>query len=168
MSLKGLIETYKDTSLDEVTVEEVLDDLQELESLYKPKDVPQYVADWYEENKSYFENNLFGAATKALVHYMEGKLSKFEKWLVDSETEPFKTLVSMHQFGYTVNKDTKYTVKFKFIKSYLNLDTKTDEWFPANKEEIGSIKTKFTKGELESYGLDVFDNPMFEVEEVEE
>lgn len=44
MSLKGLIETYKDMSLDEVTVEEVLDDLQELESLYKPEDVPQYVA----------------------------------------------------------------------------------------------------------------------------
>lgn len=168
MSLKGLIETYKDMSLDEVTVEEVLDDLQELESLYKPEDVPQYVANWYEENKSNLEIELFCAISETLEHNKEGKLSKFEKWLIDSDTEPFKTLVNMQQFGYTVSKATKYTVKFKFIKSYLNLDTKTDEWFPANKEEIGSIKTKFTKEELESYDLDVFYNPMFEVEEVEE
>lgn len=99
---------------------------------------------------------------------MEGKLSRFEKWLVDSETEPFKTLVNMHQFGYTVSKATKYIVKFKFIERYLNLDTASGKWFPADAQETEDVKTKFTKRELESYDLDVFDNPMFEVEEVEE
>ena len=45
MTLSKLIKEYKEMCLEDVPVEEVLEDLQKLEGIYKPKDVPQFVAD---------------------------------------------------------------------------------------------------------------------------
>lgn len=170
MDVKKIIKKYEKLSNDcfyTVNTSEVLRDMKQLEVMHKPV-VKQYIADWYEENKNYLETNLFCAISEALEHNREGKLSKFEKWLFDKDTEPFKVLVNMHQFGYIVDNSTKYTIKFKFIESYLNLDLENFEWFPSDNYDSGSIKTKFTKEELEMYGLDVFNNPLVEVEEVEE
>lgn len=49
----------------------------------------------------------------------------------------------------------------------LNFDKGSNRWIFVDDHEVGSYRTHHTKGELEAGGLgDVFDNPMFEVEEV--
>lgn len=63
MVLSELIKEYKEMCLEDVPVEEVLEDLQKLEGIYKPKDVPQFVVDWYEEYKDNLEYNIWDKTT---------------------------------------------------------------------------------------------------------
>lgn len=67
-------------------------------------EVPQFVADWYEERKDDFETELFWCISLLPDDCSSADLSVFDNWLVDEQTKPFQTLVNMHQFGYTVKK----------------------------------------------------------------
>lgn len=63
--------------------------------------------------------------------------------------------------GYTVEKEPKYTVKFKATKQYLCNDDLGPHFDP-------SFRTNFTKSDLEKLGLGwVFDCEGIEIEEVE-
>lgn len=76
----------------------------------------------------------------------------------------FQTLVNMHQFGYEVEREPKYTVKIKAVNQYLLRNT--DEDFLGFVQS--RLKSKFTRKELEEAGFGwVFDCPGMEVEEVE-
>ena len=132
--------------------------------------VPQFVADWYEANKDDFETKLFRAIDLIPSDYEEGDLSEFEEWLVDEHTAPFQTLVNMHQFGYEVEKEKRYLVKIKGVACpYLNHDTINELWFYNQKIEGAYTKTQHTRKQLEEAGFgEVFNSPLFEVEEVEE
>ena len=126
--------------------------------------VPQFVADWYEEHKDDFEGSLFRCIDCMPSLYEKGELNDFEEWVVDSGTKPFQTLVNMHQFGYTVEKEPKYTVKIKSVNQYLVRNT--DEDFLGFLQS--RLKSKFTRKELEDADLGwVFDCPGIEIEEVE-
>ena len=171
MVLSELIKEYKDMSLDEVTVEEVLDDLQELESLYKPKDVPQYVADWYEEHKDNLEYNIWDW----MKYNLEPKKREnviFSRWLGKTTNNPIETLVKMKLYGYTVEKEKRYLVKMKGISSNIcYLNRVGNKWIIAGiNEHTGmNIYTKHTKKELEEAGFGwIFSCEGIEVEEVEE
>jgi len=134
--------------------------------------VPQFVADWYEENKDDFETGLFCSIDLIPSCYEEGELSDFEEWLVDEHTKPFQTLVNMHQFGYTVEKEKRYLVKIIGItnyNSYLNYHKGENKWTIESRVETDAIRTGHTRKELEqaSFGW-VFDCPGIEIEEVEE
>ena len=62
--------------------------------------------------------------------------------------------------GYEVEKEPKYTVKFKATKQYLSNDELGPHFDP-------SFRSNFTKSDLEKLGLaEVFNSPLFEVEEV--
>lgn len=127
--------------------------------------IPQFVADWYEEHKDDFEIALFRCIDHIPSVYDEGDLNEFEEWIIDGETKPFQTLVNMHQFGYTVEKEPKYTVKIKSVNQYLVRNT--DEDFLGFLQS--RLKSKFTRKELEDADLGwVFDCPGIEIEEVEE
>ena len=134
--------------------------------------VPQFVADWYEEYKDDFEIALFRCIDHIPSVYDEGDLNEFEEWIIDGETKPFQTLVNMHQFGYEVEKEKRYLVKLKGIKSsecYLNCVGNAKNWIVADKTEYAHILTKHTRKELEEAGFgEVFNSPLFEVEEVAE
>ena len=67
----------------------------------KPE-VPQFVADWYEEYKSYFEYNLYSLC----VDFHERKLQEdLHEWFNNLSNKPIETLVMMHKFGYEVEKE---------------------------------------------------------------
>ena len=70
--------------------------------------VPQFVADWYEKNKGSFDYNLW----QYLTDWEEIEPSDFKNW-INEECNIFQTLVNMHQFGYTVEKEKRYRVKAK-------------------------------------------------------
>lgn len=141
--------------------------LEDLRGLDEPQKVtvPQFVADWYEEHKDDFETKLFRAIDLIPSDYEEGDLSEFEEWLVDDQTEPFQMLVNMHQFGYEVKKERRYTVKMRTTKQPLFYNSLEKRLFFS----LGELATQFTFKQLEEAGFgDVFNSPLFEVEEVEE
>ena len=134
-------------------------------------EIPQFVADWYEENKDDFETNLFRVIDLIPIVHKEGELSEFEEWIVDEQTAPFQTLVNMHQFGYKV-EEKRYWVKMKGISSlfrHLKYNLLTEKWYMGNDTENEEVKKTHTRKELEEAGFgEVFNSPLFEVEEVAE
>lgn len=130
--------------------------------------VPQFVADWYEENKDDFETKLFNVIDLLPRDLEDDELSEFEEWIVDKHTAPFQTLVNMHQFGYTVEKEKRYFVRLKHAgisNSLLKRTPKGEWWFGINFDDESQAHTR---KELEEAGFgEVFDSPLFEVEEVE-
>lgn len=127
--------------------------------------IPQFVADWYEENKDDFETNLFQLIESLEVAPCEeDDLIDFISWLIDKDTKPFQTLVNMHQFGYTIEKEKRYTVKMRATKQPLFYNSMENRLFFS----LGKLATQFTFKQLEEAGFgEVFNSPLFEVEEVE-
>lgn len=134
--------------------------------------IPQFVADWYENNKDDFEGALFRCIDLIPSEYEDGDLSEFESWVIEGHTEPFKTLVNMHQFGYTVEKEKRYKVVMPNVSSSGGVLTRikhNDSWIWI--DTLGTIieGRTHTRKELEDAGFGwVFNCPGIEVEEVEE
>ena len=132
--------------------------------------VPQFVADWYEENKDDFEISLFYCVYEIFKKRNDNELTKIENWVIDENTKPFLTLANMHQFGYEVEKEPKYTVRMKGIIGYpthLNKKLDSQNWFFASKNEIDGYRVKHTRKEIEDAGFGwVFDCEGIEIEEV--
>ena len=64
--------------------------------------VPQFVADWYEENKDYFEWHLYDLC----IDSHERKLQEdMFAWFNILNDKPIETLVMMHKFGYELEKE---------------------------------------------------------------
>ena len=141
-----------------------------LETVYKldepeKPEVPQFVADWYEEHKINFEFNLY----RFCVDFHESELPEnLHVWFISKNNRPIQTLVNMHQFGYEVEKEKLYTVKFSnnnFGTIYIGIIKS------ANKIGLSTLpmndkysKCHFTESELKE--LKFWDNPAFEIEEV--
>ena len=82
----------------------------------QPVKVPQFVADWYEENKDDFEFNVWDwIAFRKEPEKLENK--EFNDWINDGEGNPIQTLVNMHQFGYEVEKEKRYKVVMPNVSS---------------------------------------------------
>lgn len=138
------------------------------DSFFEKPVVPQFVADWYEEHKDNLNSEIY-----YLIRYWEAKerTSDFYKWFDDIKNEALTTLVNMHQFGYEVEKEARYTVRFKWLyggDAYL-----TDRHFE-NYCDIRSYRDEIkdnlhhTRKELEDADFGwVFDCPGVEVKEVE-
>ena len=126
--------------------------------------VPQFVADWYEENKDVFEANLYRCAYNIPSVFDGAKLNEFERWFITAGTKPFQTLVNMHQFGYEIEKEKRYFVKITAAEQYLV--RVEDENFLGFLQS--RLKSKFTRKELEEANFGwVFDCPGIKIEEVE-
>ena len=72
---------------------------------------------------------------------------------------------------YRIEKEKRYLVKMKGIDktSYLNHDIVKKEWFFSIEHDGFTVRTNHTRKELEEAGFgEVFNSPLFEVEEVEE
>ena len=126
--------------------------------------IPQFVADWYEENKDDFEGNLFRCIYELFKKRNDSELNEFENWVIDANTKLFQTLVNMNQFGYEVEKEKRYLVKIPVVNQYL-VRVKDEDFlgFLTSK-----LRTKFTRKELEDAGFGwVFDCEGIEIEEVE-
>lgn len=124
------------------------------------------MVDWYESIKDDFECNLYNFC----VLYQEGRLQRdLGDWFTNNNNKPIETLVMMHKFGYEVEKEKLYTVKFSnedFGKIYIGIFKKFNKLgissLPLNDDEI---KSWFTEDELKRFKF--WDNPAFEIEEVE-
>lgn len=139
------------------------------DSFFPKPVVPQYVADWYEEHKDDFEIKLFQCICEAVENYDENSANDFENWLMSEKLEVIKTLVNMHQFGYEVEKEARYIVKFKGVYGdarYLNHEI-DGNWYINSRQETHQFRVAHTRKELEANGFGwVFDCEGVEVKEV--
>lgn len=140
------------------------------DSFFEKPVVPQYVADWYEGNKRNLDLNLsglvFDLATKSEIYYQE----ELKEWVNRNKKTFITTLVNMHQFGYEVKKEPRYTVRFVGITAdnrYLSCGSGRGSWFLWGNEESQAIHTRHTRKELEANGFGwVFNCQGVEVKEV--
>lgn len=138
------------------------------DSFFPKPVVPQYVADWYEGHK----DNLNESIWEYLVNWDDVVQDDFKRWMYRAyENGAITTLVNMHQFGYEVEEEPRYTVRIKGVDGYathLNENLDNHEWFFASNDEIKGYRTKHTRKELESNGFGwVFNCEGIEVKEVE-
>nr|UWI35078.1 MAG: Protein of unknown function (DUF1642) [Bacteriophage sp.] len=139
------------------------------DSFFPKPVVSQVVTDWYEGHKDEFEINLYREVCRSEENYNCGGLTDFQEWLISGKTSSFSVLVNMHQFGYEVEKEPRYTVRIKGVSEinrYLNKENDKEFLF-SDSEESEDYRTKFTRKELEEADFGwVFDCPGVEVTEV--
>ena len=102
--------------------------------------------------------------------YEDGELNQFQEWFVRDENKSFQTLVNMHQFGYEVEKEKRYSVKIKgeIEENLLVYGLGINRYFFARTYD-SSKRNEHTRKELEEAGFGwVFDCEGIEIEEVEE
>ena len=120
-------------------------------------EVPQYVADWYEENKGNLDYNLWNY----IIDWEDTEEDSFKRW-VNNSKDAFQTIINMHQFGYKVEKVGLYRVKLIHGGQYLHTETLGDTYFTS------VAKSVYSKDKLSNLGFDwVFNCPGIELEEVE-
>ena len=146
-----------------IDIDRIIDKIKQLDEPEKVK-VPQFVADWYEENKDDFELNLW----LFLTEFDEENIDRSERfgiWLGNEANNPIQTLVNMHQFGYEVEEEKRYIVSLKNGQPLTKTQSGKVLYFNQN---IITGNYKFTRKELEEAGFGwVFDCPGIEIEEVE-
>ena len=144
--------------------------LEVIKQLDEPKKVkvPQFVADWYEERKKNIDFEIW--------HYLHTfdsqKEDEFKKWMNKLGKKQIQILVSMHRFGYEVEKEPKYIVRLKntrFLYETLNFNKQLKQWYFSDSSESTSYRIKHTRKQLEEAGFGwVFDCEGIEIEEVTE
>ena len=123
--------------------------------------IPRFIADWIVQAKE-DGYNIAGAINEA-------PRGAVDDWL---ELENVDIFAEAWINGYTVEKEKRYTVKMKGVDSrtnYLYYGVGSKSWLFKTKLIDGLFRKSHTRKELEEAGFEeVFNSPLFEVEEVEE
>lgn len=99
--------TSEDDTIFNYGLGKALSIIKQLDEPEKPV-VPQFVADWYENNKDDFEYSLY----RLCIDFYERKLHEdLHEWFKLDKNKPIETLILMHKFGYEVEKEKLYTVE---------------------------------------------------------
>lgn len=132
--------------------------LAELDDPEKPV-VPQYAADWYEDNQDDFEFNLY----RLCVDYDNCELdTEMMIWFRDKNNNPIQTLTAMHQLGYEVKKEKLYRAKNRHTGEYLCY---CFEFF--HDKNSSSENQRFTAEEKRWKELGYWGNDLYVFEEAE-
>lgn len=160
-------EGYEQGKFEGAWVGEQLKDADKIRRELNKPVVKQFVADWYEKRKNSLEFNIFDY----VYRFDKKDESDLKDWFNDINTNPFQTLVNMHQFGYEVEKEKRYKVVMPNVSSSGGVLTRIkhdDSWIWI--DTLGTIVEgrTHTRKELEDAGFGwVFDCSGIEVEEVE-
>lgn len=177
MKLKELIKEFEEigihglnmfgTVVKGIPTETAIDLIKQLDEP-QPVKVPQFVADWYLLHYHDFNNSIVNLCIRR-----EDSIDNndFLKWI--SNTKDFiQILVNIHQFGYEVEEEEQYYVRFKGMESddfnYLNFIKFQKAWVLSSLKIDNKFRTAHTRKQLEEAGFGwVFDCEGIEIEEVE-
>ena len=161
MKVKELIGKYEYLNhgcFRRVDTSEVLRDLKQLDDPQKVI-IPQFVADWIEECEEKEKTLL-----NSLLYTPEGVNS----WVGNSDNQELFARAWIE--GYEVEKEKRYRVKMKgnIEADKLVYGNFVEKYFFSQKSTLPSVRNYHTKKQLEKAGFgEVFNSPLFEVEEVE-
>lgn len=123
--------------------------------------LPNFMDDWIFECQLLKNFSLRDALDSNTIHLYAKKSEFVKKWLNDKNNQ--ELFARAWLTDYEAEKEPKYKVKLKNTNDYLN-QTETGFHFFNNWKN----NEKFTRKELEYSGFgEVFNSPLFEVEEVE-
>lgn len=155
---------------DTITVnkEWILESLKSLDEI-KEVEIPQFVADWYEDHKDDLDYSIWNVITSKAI--LTRKEATIKDWIENNE-DAIITIVKMHLFGYKIKEEKKYLVRMIGLdkdESYLKYNIKSDFWYLGTNETYKNTRVKHTIKELEDNGFkEVFPSPLFEIVEVKE
>ena len=132
--------------------------IAELDEPEKPV-VPQFVADWYEEHKDNFEYSVQCLCVQGCK-----PVRQIDTWFDNDDNKPIVTLVKMKLFGYEVEKEKLYFASFRDTNQYLGWNEQRGEWFMSCSPFMSGVKQTQKTWE----GVGIWNNPAFEIKEVEE
>ena len=139
--------------------QQLKDDEKIWQELNKPT-IPRFIADWIVQAKE-DGYNIAGAINEA-------PKGEVDDWL---ELENVDIFAEAWVNGYHIEKEKRYSVKMKGMDKefmVLKLDKVRNSWYLGNDTEYSYTKTANTRKELEEAGFEeVFNSPLFEVEEVD-
>ena len=158
MNKQELIKKYKrlegvwDAPGAEIARQIFLQDLEQLDEPQKPV-VPQFVADFISEQKKQghtLSYSIDASMSDRVAEWYWGNSELFARAWLD---------------GYEIEKDRQYTIVMKGTKQPLFYNNLHERLFFS----LGELATRFTRKQIEDAGLgEVFNSPLFEIEEVEE
>ena len=108
--------------------------------------VPQFVADWYEDNQDDFEFNLY----RLCIDYDNCELDKeMMIWFRDKNNNPIQTLTAMHQLGYEVKKEKLYYVNIPNVyHGDFGYSETHDNYSFYNKSDATKVRFELTESEI--------------------
>lgn len=156
-------EGYEQGKIEGAWVGNQLKDADKIRRELNKVKIPQFVA----EIIKYYK----GQNATLYDAFREKNFNKqYSEWLMN-EQDAYNKVARAWLDGYEVEEEKRYLVKVKGVNDYccyLNKGLLSKEYFLESKAEIGGCRTKHTRKELEDAGFgEVFNSPLFEVEEVE-
>ena len=154
---------YKQGKLEGEWVGQQLKDADKIRlELNKPV-VPQFVADWLNENdwreETLGKQSVFDVFDSLKNDSKNGYYENVKRWIDENRDLFARAWLD----GYTV-EEKRYIVKIKAVDQYL-VSVKDEKFLGFLQSKL---RSKFTRKELEEYGFEwVFDCPGIEIEEVE-
>ncbi|PHV57671.1 hypothetical protein CS009_04875 [Streptococcus macedonicus] len=163
----GEYERFVDEPVSKKSVLDIISQIDEPQKVV----VPKFVAEWIEYCKSN-KLTLLGAFDPVSEHGIGLADTFTEVWKgIDWAKRNQETFARAWLDGYEVEKEKLYTARLKLLSfkkySYINKNKDKKTLFFSDSDDLTDVyQTHFTQAELE--GLGVWDNPAFEIEEVEE
>lgn len=157
----GEYESFVDEPISKKSVLAIISQIDESQKVV----VPQFVADWYEENKYDFEKSIFELCIDFRKRDLQDDL---HEWFSADVNKPIETLVKMKLFGYEIEKEKLYTAMLKISGEYLRLNYGAFSHLKVDRKYIldGTRGHRFTEDDLVKYHI--WGNDNYEVKEVEE
>lgn len=156
----GEYERFVNESIPKLSVLNILNQLDE------PKEkvtLPRPVANWI---------SCVRGRNKTLHFALENAPEEVNLWFCEDEKNRQNIFADAWVNGYHIEKEKRYLVKIIGItdyNSYLNYHKENNRWTIESSMDTDTIRTKHTRKELKAGGFcEVFNSPLFEVEEVAE
>jgi hypothetical protein len=169
MNKKELIEKINNLSYTltfntpRINREIVIDLIEQLEEEKEKVTLPRSVANWI---------SCVRGQNKTLHFALENAPEEVNLWFCEDEKNRQNIFADAWVNGYHIERPKRYIVKVKGMEEgydILNYRISADKWFFSGKSEPLDYRTKHTRKELEEAGFgEVFNSPLFEVEEAEE
>ena len=164
MNKQELIEKYEGVfeklyAFPVVTINEVLEDLKQLDEPKEKVTISRPVANWI---------SCVRGRNKTLHFALENAPEEVNLWFCEDEKNRQNIFANAWANGYHIEKEERYRVKLKnadISYSLLKRNTEGEWWFGIDFDEESHAHTR---KELEEAGFgEVFNSPLFDVEEVE-
>lgn len=163
MNKQELIKKYEDTIYAIISTDEVLKDLKQLDEQKEKVTLPRPVANWI---------SCVRGRNKTLHFALENAPEEVNLWFCEDEKNRQNIFAEAWVNGYHIEKEKRYIVAVKNIDKdckYLKWNVLQKYWYIGNGNNALDLRLHHTMENLQKGGFgDVFTNPLFEVEEVEE
>lgn len=162
---------YEQGKLEGEWVGQQLKDADKIQQELNKPVIPKFVADWLNKNdwreETLGEQSVFDVFDNLKNDSKNGCYENVKRWLDENGDLFARAWLD----GYEVEKEKKYRVKMKDLETgfnFLNYCNGEDHWIFSSKDNTIDFRSLHTRKELEQAGLgEVFNSPLFEVEEVE-